>query len=217
MGDGSAIARGKRLKRIRQLAGLTRDALAAQAGVSKATFSYWENASLSSLSDKGAEKVVRALAKQGIVCSLEWLLLGIGNSPQIKDLMLELPDSDLSATGSASTPMVKDNLRAEIDLFQSLNADSIITTLVNAAMSPILATGDIVGGVWQPPSSLIDTDKLYIVSFNQQLQVRKVKRTAEAGLFDLSYISYLSDLTEPFEIKAVKLSKLAPIIRIWRG
>lgn len=214
MDDGSAIARGKRLKRIRQLAGLTRDALAAQAGVSKATFSYWENASLSSLSDKGAEKVVKALAKQGISCSLEWLLLGIGHSPQIKGLRLDLPNSDFSA---ASTPMVNDDLRAEIDLFQSLHADSIITTIKHAAMSPILAAGDVVGGVWQSPSNLIDSDKPYIVSVNQQLQVRKVKRTAETGLFDLSYISYLSDLAEPFEIKAAKLTKLARIIRIWRS
>ncbi|MDF2866628.1 MAG: helix-turn-helix domain protein [Gammaproteobacteria bacterium] len=215
MGDSSAIARGKRLKRIRQIAGLTRDELAALIEVSKATLSYWENASLSRLSDKGAGKVIKALAKYGVNCSLEWLLLGIGNTPQVK--MLGLPNSDIIAASSSSLPIFSGDLQAEIDLFQSLNSNSVITTLNHAAMSPIIEIGDTIGGIWQPPSSLINTDKIYIVSFDQQLQVRKVKKTAEADLFDLSYISYSSELTEPFEIKAVRLDKLAPIMRIWRS
>lgn len=209
MSEGSAVARGKRLKRIRQLAGLTRDELAAQANVSKATISYWENASLSSLSDKGAEKVIKALAKYGVACSLEWLLLGIGNPPQIQDLMLE-------SSTVIDSPATNSSLQSEIDLFQSHNPNSVVITVRHAAMAPIIEPGDKVGGIWQPASLCAEPDKICIVTLNQQLQVRKVKKTAEPGVFNLSYISYLHDLADPFEVKNVMLGQVAPIIRIWR-
>lgn len=217
MSDSSAIARGKRLKRIRQLAGLTRDELAGQAEVSKATLSYWENASLSSLSDKGAEKVIKALAKCGISCSLEWLLLGIGNPPQIKDLMYELPPQEVITLPPAQMASFSGSLPNEIDLFQAQNPNSAIVTIQHAAMSPIIEAGDTVGGIWQTPADCINHDKICIVEINQQLQVRKVRKALEAGFYDLSYISYLNDLTEPFELRNTQLLKVAPVIRVWRS
>jgi transcriptional regulator with XRE-family HTH domain len=216
MSDGTAIARGKRLKRVRQLAGLTRDELANQAGVSKATFSYWENASLSSLSDKGAEKVIKALTQYGITCSLEWLLLGIGNPPQMKNLMFEFPKQATINHAALVNSITSHSLQNEIDLFLSANSNSIVTTVKHTAMSPIIEVGDKVGGIWQPADASFIHDKICIVSLNDQLQLRKVKKITDEGLFDLSYISYINDLPEPFELKNIQLTSVAPIIRIWR-
>ncbi len=217
MSDSTAIARGKRLKRVRQLAGLTRDELANQAGVSKATLSYWENASLSSLSDKGAEKIVKALAKYGIACSLEWLLLGIGNAPQMQDLMFELPKPETLPLVASASDILSNSLQAEIDLFLSANANSVATVVKHTALNPIIEAGDRIGGIWQSAESPLIHDKLCIVNLNNQLQVRKVKKTNDQGLFDLSYISYSHDLNEPFELKNIQLLTVAPIIRIWRA
>ncbi len=82
MKDSVLVARGQRLKLLRELADLTRDQLAALAKVSSASMSYWENATHSGLSHKGAERIVAAVSKQGITCSVEWLLLGSGSGPR---------------------------------------------------------------------------------------------------------------------------------------
>lgn len=203
--DASAIKRGQRLKQLRQLAKLKRDELAHLAKVSKASISYWENASLSELSQSGAEKVVRAIQeKKGIDCSVEWLLFGIGMQPRIKNL-----SSQNNLGNTVNT------LNQEIDLFLS-NAGTVMFQITSSTMRPVFEIGDIVGGLWTTPEICINKELICIVEFNNQLQARKVKQGETEGKYDLSYLSFTDQLNEPFEIKNIELKAVAPVIRVWK-
>lgn len=203
-----AKERGRRLKALRKFAGLKRDQLANLAGVSPASISYWENASLSELNEKGGEKVIKALQEEkGINCSVEWLLYGIGGSPFKEG---NIPFQLVHTQNSTNT------LNQEITLFLS-NPESIVFQVTSSSMSPILEPNDIAGGVWCSPADYGHIDKICIVDIQGALQVRKIKRSVIDGCYDLSYLTFSNDSSEPFEIKGINLIKIAPIVRVWKA
>ena len=198
------IARGKRLRRLRSLIGFTRDELAARANVSRASMSYWENATYSGLSHKAAEKVIPVIKSQGVYCSVEWLLLGVGQEPY--------------RVTSASAPQGNEGIQQEIALFTSLNPHSLVTQISHNGMVPFFAQGDYIGGILQPADKVkeIDPTANYIVQFKHMSQIRRLKRDTRTGLYDLSYLNAVDGSNELFEMRGVRLDNIAPIIRVWR-
>jgi transcriptional regulator with XRE-family HTH domain len=207
--NSTAKERGKRLKLLRGMAGLKRDDLAREAGVSGASISYWENASLSELTEKNAEKVIKIIQKHGILCNIEWLLFGIGSSPRIKEAPENKVPVSLSSTHETKT------LEQEIKLFL-MNPGAAVLQVTSTAMSPVLEPEMTVGAIWVNPSEiLINHQKLCIIELDGEFQARKINNILPNGDYDLSYLSYSSDLKSPFELKSIRLAKIAPIVRVW--
>jgi transcriptional regulator with XRE-family HTH domain len=201
------IARGKRLRRLRKLAGLTRDELAARADVSRASMSYWENATYSGLSYKAAEKVIPVIKAEGIFCSVEWLLLGIGQDPY--------QTSGGATEGKKGSSQV---IQQEIEFFTSLNPHAVVMQLQHDGMAPFFAQGDYIGGIWQKADAVrkIDPEANYIVQIGNLSQVRRLKRDTRTGLYDVSYLNPVKGKNEQFESHGVRLESIAPVIRVWK-
>jgi len=84
--QSSAKARGKRLRLVRKMSGLTLNELAEKHSLGVSTIKYWECAKNQGLSSKGAKKIITAMQSQGVQCSYMWLMHGIGLPPQFIDV-----------------------------------------------------------------------------------------------------------------------------------
>jgi transcriptional regulator with XRE-family HTH domain len=206
------IARGRRLKRLRALVGLSRDELAARAKVSRASMSYWENATYSGLSHKAAEKLIPVIKAEGVHCSVEWLLLGLAQDPY------RIPESAQHPIPASHGDVELSAIQQEIALFTSLHPNAVVMQVPHNGMAPFLLQGDYVGGLIQPIDTMqeIEPKDNYIVRFEHTLQARRVKHNPQAGLYDLSYISSVEDTNDLFEKRGVQLESIAKIIRVWR-
>lgn len=197
------IERGRRLKKLRALAGLTMNELAELAGVSRVAISYWENASPAGLSAKGAHKVVNALQKEKIYCTFEWLWEGVGEDPQYAAMKFYGGENIDSVDMLFSTSK-------EIEFFLRTNSQAVVVKVDNAALWPTFEFNDIVGGTWQPIAAL-RSEGFCIVTLNDVNQVRWVKKINK--IVQLSFTPYV---TSESEIEKVEMANVAPIIRVWR-
>ena len=75
------IARGKRLKTVRVMAGLTRNSLEKKHGISASTIQSWEAAKAGGLTERGLKRIIPILKEEGVFCSADWLFYGIGKPP----------------------------------------------------------------------------------------------------------------------------------------
>lgn len=81
--DKDIQARAKRVWRLRQLTGLVRDEFARRLGLDAERLENWEK-SYADISEQEAKALSDSLRKEGIYCSGEWILQGLGNSPRIR-------------------------------------------------------------------------------------------------------------------------------------
>jgi transcriptional regulator with XRE-family HTH domain len=206
------IARGRRLKRLRALVGLTRDDLAARADVSRASMSYWENATYSGLSHRAAEKLIPVIKEAGVYCSVEWLLLGLGQEPYRIQGAAEHP------IPASHGDVQLSEIQKEIALFTSLHTNAVVMQVPHSGMAPFLLQGDYVGALLQSIDTVqeIEPSANYIVRFDNTLQARRVKHNPQAGLYDLSYLGSVEGTNDVFEKRGVQLEGIAKIIRVWR-
>lgn len=140
----SPVARGNRLRRLRNLANLEREDICKDIEISPHTYKGWEIARHGGLTKSGAEKVLQVLSKHGVICSIDWLMYEIGKGPK-------LFDEDLPATGQINLinePNIEDDLLAEeIALFRIHYPDSSDYLVLDNSMEPSYHEGDYVAGL----------------------------------------------------------------------
>lgn len=78
----SAQLKGRRLRMVRILSGLTRQELYEKMHISPSTMNTWETGRVE-LTEVGAGRVCAAFSKIGILCTKEWLLNGAGAPPRV--------------------------------------------------------------------------------------------------------------------------------------
>lgn len=78
----TAEARAERLRRLRNLANLSRKDMC-NTDLNFNTLKAWELARFGGLPKDGADKVIRRIAKEGVICTADWLLYGKGITPQL--------------------------------------------------------------------------------------------------------------------------------------
>jgi transcriptional regulator with XRE-family HTH domain len=190
---------GKRLRILRRLAGLTIAEFAALADVSSPSVSYWENGQINSpIKPKSMVRVLNGLSKVGIDVSERWLRRGEGSLPTYQGEMIVVPQHENGPEPAPDQIVdVSTQLAAiladEIKLFTSVS-HAVITKVDHDALSPFLAHGDLVGGIWQPASNLTE-ETVCIFRLNNKLQVHCLKPDS-------------ADITA--------LEKIAPVLRVWR-
>lgn len=219
--DESLQAVGRRLKRLRLMAGLNRAQLAELAGAGVTSISIWENAAGNAMTDKSADKIISALKERGVTCSKEWLLNGSGTDPQVT---LTKQGTIAANTEQAAeqvigqlAPQTIVALQEEIKLFAHSNPLAVIIKVEHDGMKPFIQKGDVLGGIWQQATwTQLNTDEFCIVEMDGKLDIRNIRSGTKEGLFNVSYIAYNSHLVAPFNLQDMYLTKIAPLKRLWR-
>lgn len=131
----SSRARGNRLKQARKLAKLTLKTMSGGA-INFNTLGGWEAGRHGGLTEKGALKVIDRLAQEGVTCSTQWLLYGIGDEPSIAATIQ--PVTEWKTT--------QEFLTIEKSIILQLHPDFIGMDIQDEAMAPQFNTGDYVCG-----------------------------------------------------------------------
>jgi transcriptional regulator with XRE-family HTH domain len=140
---------GERLRRARMLAGvMTRRAFEKKYHVSVNTLQGWEQGK-NPLSKKGAKRIVEALKCEGLICSIEWLIDGVGVPPRAFEMNATLISTgiDLEAAFLQINLQEEQAIYQELQTFKSHNPNPIIITVADDAMQPQFYCGDYVGGI----------------------------------------------------------------------
>lgn len=203
----SREARAKRLLQIRNMANLTRTELCNSLDLSSNTYNSWEQGRFGGLSQNGAEKIISRVAKEGVVCSIDWLLFGRGLSPYV------IP----SFSGEANQ---KDELTPqqiiihEINLLNTFYPNVIFAEVVDDAMHPEYSVGDIVAGikVFGKAINELNGTNCIIHTKNNRHLIRRLRVNEENGLYNLFFTNINTTVNQPVEYN-VEIESAAKICR----
>ena len=199
-----SVARGERIKRIRQSLGMSMDDFAKLVKVSRSAMHYWQHGTEPGLSPSGAESIINALKSRDIECSFEWLWNGIGEAPHNVMIIKEKPFLPQASNDTLITT------QDEISFFIKSEKGAVVAKIKTNHLSPFFEFNDLVGGVWQPFNTL-RSDGFCIVQLDGENEVRWLKRIESTDNQVLLSHSPLSTQTEK-----TTLEEAAPMIRLWR-
>ncbi|MBA3813514.1 MAG: helix-turn-helix transcriptional regulator [Alphaproteobacteria bacterium] len=135
------IERGNRLKACRAMLNKTLKELGTAHHISIGSLSNWESGA-SPISEKNVHKIISLLAAEGLICSKEWLLEGMGEAPYIYISKSYSPDQKDSSFNLTSQFL----FFKEIESFKKSHPDMLIALVRDDSMLPFLRVGDYVGG-----------------------------------------------------------------------
>lgn len=186
----SAIARGKRLKTARLMAGLTRKGLEKKYGISASTIQSWEAAKAGGLTERGVTRVIPILRQEGVFCNNDWLLYGIGTPPQPTNVHVQQPPSFSSSLIMPELPEHKIIIQ-ELLAFRELNLNVVDFIVFDDGMLPYFNPGDYVGGkrrINDEIAQLIGMDCI-IETINNEILLRRLKPGSRSGVYTLICIN----------------------------
>jgi len=204
--------RGKRLKIIREMSGLTRQALTDKYGISYGNFQNWEDARYGGLTEEGAKTMLRAYKAEGIEATLEWLMFGIGPGPKITEKFYTKNKSqlvDIDITAAADTETAK--IIRELLFFQQNHGQILAMTIKDNSMEPYYHIGEyVVGKVFTDKNIALLVDYDCIVEVGSSLILRKLKFGSDAYSFNLVAYNSKSIMSD------VRVTRAAPVTWIRR-
>ncbi|OGT45453.1 MAG: hypothetical protein A3E82_03400 [Gammaproteobacteria bacterium RIFCSPHIGHO2_12_FULL_38_11] len=207
---------GERLRRARILAGIsTRREFEKKYQVSANTLQGWEQGK-NPLSKKGAKRILEALKNEGLICSMEWLIHGVGVPPRPFEMTYgETPSSnDLDTFLSSLHLQEEQAIYQELQTFKTNNTNSIIITISDDTMEPQFRAGDYVGGIrlTKPEDLQLYTGQPCIVELSDHTIIpRYLHADTESGTYTLSCTNFQSK-NPPLNIFNAKIISAAPIL-----
>ncbi len=134
--------RARRLRFLRKMARLSMKEFAQYCNLGLTTINYWEQG-YSSITERGAKKVTKAMREEGIECSTLWLLSGLGEQPKITDPS-KLSKINYSSLESSSQAIQEENsdylygkIKEELKLFQTFYPDNLVYFVNDESMAPL--------------------------------------------------------------------------------
>ncbi|MDR1375638.1 MAG: helix-turn-helix domain-containing protein [Holosporaceae bacterium] len=151
-----AQLKGRRLRMVRALTGLSRQELYEKIGIATSTMDTWESGRVE-LTEKSAERICLALQKVGIYCACEWLLTGAGIPPRAMDDVEKFVffSNGLSASGEKFVtgrignkipPFINNDVRRELSFFLSLHENSLFHLVEEDSHGFRYRRGDCIAG-----------------------------------------------------------------------
>lgn len=131
--------RGMRLKRIRNLANLSREQMCEDGEINRHTLVGWENGRFGGLTTKGAERIVIKVRNEGVHCTAEWLMEGEGTEPSVNPIPF-MPHNESSDLNEDLT------IAYELAVFKAKNTNAVDLMVDDDGMTPQYHEGDIVAG-----------------------------------------------------------------------
>lgn len=212
----SAKERGKRLRLVRKMSGLTLDELSSKYSLGISTIKYWECAKNQGLSSKGAKKIIVAMQNEGVQCSYMWLMHGIGLPPQFIDVRCSKNIKNLGIVEHSSYEDER-AIESEINLFCDKIGAAITLTIFDDGMEPFYSVSDGVGGrrlYGEDLAKAVGKDCI-VETVDHQLLCRRVAQGNEPTNFNL-YCINPNTLANPPHLYGVKLLSAAPVCRVWK-
>lgn len=206
-----SLARGKRLKTVRLMAGLTRNALEKHHGVSASTIQSWEAAKAGGLTERGVQRVIPIFRQKGVFCTPDWLLYGIGAPPQ-PTTNLSVPQEVENLPEYSSMPEDKAIIR-ELLTFRELNPGVIDHLIADDGMEPYYCRNDYVGGkrrVGEDINQLIGYDCI-VETINNEFLLRRLKAGSTPDVYTLLCTNPDTTVKTP-TLYDVELISVAPVI-----
>jgi transcriptional regulator with XRE-family HTH domain len=191
---------GERLYAIRSFVQSIRKEFCKKTGLSENTLRSWEKNSVP-LSEKGAHRLCDVLAKEGILCTPEWLLKGTGASPLTQEGLKRKFDQAFGEQGADEDLEIS----READLFLKKYPHSIIMVVLDNAMAPQFERGDYLGGTSIPSPHLEEhLKKACIVELDapQATLVRTLEKGRKPQTYALSCLNPLEATNDPFLAEA---------------
>lgn len=212
-------ARGRRLRSLRKMTDLSRKMMAEKYNLSAGTLQGWEDGRYGGLTEKGSRKVLNALRSEGIQCSFDWLMYGVGMGPQISDILyMDEQQKTNNQEDKVSHPdKVEQDIRDEILLFRQHTSDAIDVIIGDDAMLPFYNFGDIVGGKRRfedDIATLIGQDCIIQTTLGETL-VRRLRAGTTGQRFTLTSINPETNVIKP-TLYDIELLSAAPISWIRR-
>ncbi|HTM64592.1 MAG TPA: S24/S26 family peptidase [Gammaproteobacteria bacterium] len=141
----SPNAKADRLKRVRNLANLSREDFCADGTINLTTLISWEVGRFGGLSRKGAASVVARIAKEGVFVAPEWLLYGTGAGPEVHFNKMSAVHDELNHDVDTLSENAK--IMIELSVFRKLHKNAIDFIVDDDTMLPHYQPGDYVAGV----------------------------------------------------------------------
>jgi DNA-binding transcriptional regulator YiaG len=144
--------RGVRVQMLRGLTGLSRRVFRERYGIPSPSMENWELGKGNGLSEKGARKLIALLKPDGIHCTFEWLMHGIGPGPTVLSNSyfgrLLKPSDQQEVTASAfnnenQLEMIMEELLVFQQHYPKVAVDFVVT---DDGMEPRFIKGEYVAG-----------------------------------------------------------------------
>lgn len=204
--SASPEARSERLRKIRNLSNLSRKDLCNSETLKLNTYKGWELARFGGLPIDGAERVIKRVAEENVICTLDWLLYGKGQEPYI------LPKTDFSIEQDEHDLILK-----EIMLFCSLHKNTTHTQIDDDALSPNYNKGDYVAGIKFSGDEIIKViNQICIIELaSGEVLVRYLKSGHKKKHFRLLATNINNTLDAPYIFDS-QINFAAPITRHYK-
>jgi HTH-type transcriptional regulator, cell division transcriptional repressor len=217
--------RANRLRFLRKMSHLSMKEFAQHCNLGLTTINYWEQG-YSSVTERGAQKVCKAMREEGIECSVIWLMTGYGEPPKVTDSskLSKLNYKNLESLSRTSInekksdyPMENIEIKEELALFRKNYPEHLIYLIDNESMKPLYGPGDLVAGkkLTDKNMELAHGADCIVELEGKELLIRRIKIGHVANSYDLYVINSDASLEFP-PLRNIKVLSLAPIIRIWK-
>ena len=203
------VERAKRVLSLRKMTHLSRQKFEKRFGVATSTLQHWEDPKKNGLTIKGAKRLVSLVQQMNIYCTVEWLMQGTGNGPQI---LASVHAENISPAKISEIPEME-QIASELALFKQHYPEVIHTVVNDDSMEPRFTPGEYVAGIRryrQAINELIGQDCI-IVTKEGEILVRRLKSTEIPGFYTLASINMHTSVSKPF-LYQVELVSAAPII-----
>lgn len=216
----SKESRAKRLESLRGLTRLSRQDFAKKCGVKPGSFQNWEGPRFGGLTEKAAKKIIRGIKTLGINCNLEWLMYGIGPSPQI-DERLYLNESNLPVNEAPNFYIANDEeiqyIAEELLIFRNHYGDVLDYVVNDDGMEPLYKAGEYIAGKashHQEIEQLIGSDCI-VKTLDGDILLRSLKRGSLQGRYTLVCTNPHTTVAKP-TLYDVELLSAAPVLWVRR-
>ncbi len=210
--DDGMLEKAKRAQSARKFAGLTREEMNIRHDIPPSTLRGWEcpgTLKNQGLTFKGAQRLAKALLKEGVVCSVEWLLEGKGLGPHF----VSSKDNPAERKKSHSVWEHQIALQKEIAFFEENNPNAVVLMIVDNGLEPYYSIGEYVGGIKRFAKEINSLENCFCIveTTENDIFIRKLIIEKKPNQFSIICINPNTSAQEPIK-NDIKLNWAAPII-----
>lgn len=205
---------GSRLKSLRKMTGFSRKAFAGRHEISANTLQNWEDGKSGGLTDKGAKRILLALREEGIQCSKNWLLHGVGNSPYVSDKLYQRTNHKPANRKSVANESEEETLIInELMTFRQYYQDTIDMVVKDDAMTPYFMAGDYVAGkrFYKESIQALCGMNCIVETNTGEIYLRRLKAGNKADHYTLVCVNLDTSCVEPLLFN-LELVSAAPVL-----
>jgi transcriptional regulator with XRE-family HTH domain len=214
--DEHKIPRCHRVRSLRRMTGLSRQAFEKETGIPYTSLRNWELEKGQGLTEAGAQRMLKACRQLGIYASFEWLMYGIGNGPIQENAQSNAWRRNGAGEAHATkTAPFSVQIHQELELFYQHYKDAIHLRVEDDSMTPCFQQGDYVAGHRFYKEEIQHAVQQFCIVTTQQghILLRYIKPSSLYDCYTLTATNYLSNSNYLF-IPDTTLISAAPVIWI---